>query len=447
MRLFIALLTCLLPVFNASADRPNIVFILIDDLGRADVSYQGGTVSTPHIDRLAKEGIILDAHYVAPVCSPTRTGLMTGRCWSRFGVTTPTNDQALPFDTFTMPRALKSAGYDTALAGKWHLGSLPEQGPNHFGFDHSYGSLAGGVGPYDHFYKQGPFSTTWHRNGKLLTEQGHVTDLITDEACKWISERQANPFFLYLPYTAVHLPVKEPEELLQRVPAGITDSVARHYAACLIHLDDSIGRIVAALESAGKRSNTLIVFSSDNGGSTAENADQNYPPDDYPKGRLPGNNQPYRGEKGSVYEGGIRVAAFANWPGKLKPTVLKTPVHIIDWMPTFCHLAGVIAPEDARWDGLNLWPHLTGGAPPAERPLYNVSPGWKSRALHLGDWKLIEHQKSKDQPSYELYHLARDPAETSDLSQQEPAILAKLQSALKAISTTDRDRALPKFRK
>lgn len=447
MRLLSLVLFCLLSLLQTRAEKPNLVFILIDDLGRADVSYQGGEVPTPHIDRLAKEGIIFDSHYVAPVCSPTRAGLLTGRYWSRFGVTTPTNEQALPPDTLTLPRALKSVGYETALIGKWHLGSLPEQGPNHFGFDHSYGSLAGGVGPYDHFYKKGPFSTTWHRNGQLLTEQGHVTDLITDEACKWIGDRKTAPFFLYLPYTAVHLPVKEPDGLLSRVPDSITNEVARHYAACLIHLDDSIGRVVDALEKSGKRQNTLIVFSSDNGGSTSENNGQAYPPDGYPSGKLPGNNKPFRDEKGSVYEGGVRVTAFANWPGKLKPTVLTTPVHIIDWMPTFCHVAGFAPAQDARWDGVNLWPHLTGSEPPATRPLYVVGPSWKSRALRHDDWKLVEHNKSKDQVTHELYHLGNDHAEATNLAKTKPDKVEELKSLMNQVAEKDRDSALPKFKK
>lgn len=439
------LLSCSL--LHADAAKPNIVFFLIDDLGWADVSHHGGAVPTPHIDRLAKEGVQFDAHYVAPVCSPTRTGLMSGRCWSRFDVTTPTNDQAMPFDTFTLPKALKTAGYDTALTGKWHLGSKPEQGPNHFGFDHSYGSLAGGVGPYDHYYKKGPFQQTWHRNEELLTETGHVTDLITSEACSWLSARTDRPFFLYVPYTAVHLPVKEPQDCLQRVPATITGDVARHYAACLIHLDDAIGRILATLEKTGRRKDTLILFSSDNGGSTAENNGQAYPPDDYPSGPLPGSNKPFRDEKGSVYEGGVRVTAFANWPGTLQPAVLQTPVHITDWMPTLCHLAGVTPPDDVRWDGLNLWPHLTGGPAPETRPLYMVGPSWKSRALRLGDWKLIEHQKAKDKRVHELYHLGRNPHETTDLAQQEPAQVTALLKVLAQTAAADRDRALPRSKK
>jgi arylsulfatase A-like enzyme len=233
---------------------------------------------------------------------------LTGRCWSRFDVTSPQNDRALPSDTVTLARALKAAGYDTCLTGKWHLGSRPSWGPNHFGFDHSYGSLAGGVGPWDHFYKEGPFQRTWHRNEELITETGHVTDLITQEALTWLSQRGDRPFFLYVPYTAVHLPVKEPVEWLAKVPAHITGDVPRHYAACIMHLDDAVGRLVAALDESGKRSNTLLVFTSDNGGSTAQNSTQPYPPDDYPTGRIPGNNAPLRGGKGDLYEGGIRVA-------------------------------------------------------------------------------------------------------------------------------------------
>ena len=158
--------------FAETTAPPNIVFIMADDLGWADVAFHGGNTPTPHLDRLAEEGLELTQHYVAPVCSPTRTGLLTGRCWSRFGITTPTNELALPPDTVTLPRALQSVGYDTCLVGKWHLGSLPKWGPNHFGFDHSYGSLAGGISPWNHFYKKGPYSVTWHRNETLIEETG-----------------------------------------------------------------------------------------------------------------------------------------------------------------------------------------------------------------------------------------------------------------------------------
>jgi arylsulfatase A-like enzyme len=424
------------------------VFIIADDLGWADVAFHGGNAPTPQLDKLAASGLELTQHYVAPVCSPTRAGLLTGRCWSRFGVTSPQNNRALPFDTVTLPLALKQAGYETCLTGKWHLGSKPEWGPNHFGFDHSYGSLAGGVGPWDHSYKIGPFATTWHRNEKLLTEEGHVTDLIAREAIQWLGQRKQQPFFLYVPFTAVHLPIKEPKEWLQRVPSQIEGDVPRQYAACIMHLDDAVGQIIASLEKNGQRDNTLVIFTSDNGGSTAGNADQKYPADDYPQGKLPGNNKPLRGIKGDLYEGGIRVPTIANWPGKLKPGKFDAPVQIIDWMPTLCALAGVTPQQDLKWDGRNLWPALTRQDSPQQRMLYWTAPGFRSRAVRDGDWKLIAFApakpaagKSAENKSQrvELFNLARDPNETTDLAGQLPDKVAEMQVKLAEISRADRD--------
>lgn len=423
---------------HAATSKPGFVFIIADDLGWADVAFHGGGAPTPHLDKLAREGVELTHHYVAPVCSPTRASLMTGRCWSRFGVTTPQNERALPWDTLTLPRALKSVGYETCITGKWHLGSKPEWGPNHFGFDHSHGSLAGGVGPWDHHYKTGPFSETWHRNGKLLSEAGHVTDLITKEACEWLSARKDAPFFLYVPFTAVHLPVKEPREWLEKVPAAIQGDVARHYAACVMHLDDAVGNIVATLEKTGRRGNTLLIFTSDNGGSTVENNGQAYPPDGYPSGRLPGNNKPLRGEKGGVYEGGTRVPCIANWPGVLKPGRHDFPVQITDWMPTFAALAGFKPEKDPKWDGVNLWPQLAEGTVPPTRVLYTVAPGFKSRALRLDPWKLVEHGEG-GKARYELYDILADPGETNDLAALKPDVLATMKERLAVKAKADRD--------
>ena len=424
---------------------PNIVFIIADDLGWADVAFHGGSAPTPHLDKLAAEGLELEQHYVAPVCSPTRTGLMTGRFWSRFGVTSPQNERALPPDTVTLPKALREVGYETCLAGKWHLGSKPEWGPNHHGFDHSYGSLAGGVGPYNHFYKKGEYSVTWHRNEKLIEETGHVTDLITEEAVSWIAQRGERPFFLYLPYTAVHLPVKEPEAWLSQVPAGIQGEVARHYAACIMHLDDSVGRVVSALEKAGKRQDTLLVFTSDNGGSTAQNNDTKYPEDDYPSGPLPGNNLPWRGQKGDLYEGGIRVPTLVSWPSQLKPGKVATPLHIADWMPTFCALAGWRAPTgvDLKWDGRDLLPVLMGRFQPGPRPLYWTAPGFRARALRFGDLKLIVSGKEGAETT-ELYDLASDPGEKTNLASQLPDKVAELRQLLQQVARNDRDAMVKK---
>ena len=422
-----------LVVATAAMSAPNFLVIVADDLGWADVGYHGGTVPTPHLDKLAREGVELDQHYVAPVCSPTRSALLSGRYWSRFGVTTPQNERAYAWDMITLPRALKSVGYDTAITGKWHLGSKPEEGPRKFGFDHSYGSLAGGVGPWDHHYKQGPFMKTWHRDDVLIEEQGHVTDLITHEAVQWIAGRSAKPFFLYVPFTAVHLPVKEPDEWVKPVPASITSDVARHYAACVMHLDDAVGQLVAALEKAGKRDSTLIVFTSDNGGSQAENNGQAYPPDDYPTGPITSSNQPLRGNKGDLYEGGIRVAAFANWPGTLKPAKLSAPIHVADWMPTLCGLAGYQSTASLNWDGKDVWPVLSAKAKAEPRLLYWAGTSFRSRAVREGDWKLIVAAKGKPQ----LFDLASDPYETTDLSAKMPDKVADLQAKLAEVSRGD----------
>ncbi len=435
---WIAALLLLCPLLNAAESKPNIVFIIADDLGWADVAHHGGNAPTRHLDQLAHEGLELTHHYVAPVCSPTRSGLMTGRCWSRFGVTTPQSTRALRWDTVTLPRALKSVGYDTCITGKWHLGSKPEWGPNHFGFDHSYGSLAGGVGPWNHRYKQGPFTITWHRDEKLIEETGHVTDLIAKEASDWLVARKDAPFFLYVPFTAVHLPIKEPQEWLAKVPAGISGDVPRHYAACIMHLDAAVGRIVAALTKSGKRANTLLIFTSDNGGSTVENNDTKYPDDVYPAGRLPGNNKPLRGEKGSVYEGGTRVACIANWPGKLKPGRHDAPVQIIDWMPTFCALAGFKPQQDLKWDGINLWPQLAEGAVPPPRTLYTVAPGFKSRSLRCDPWKLVVHG-ADEKATFELFDILADPNETNNLAAQKPDQLATMKERLNVMAKADRD--------
>ena len=422
----------------SAGERPNIVFIMADDLGWRDVAFHGGSAPTPYLDRLVREGVELTQHYVAPVCSPTRAALLSGRYWSRFGVANPSNPRVFPFETFTLANALGEAGYDTAITGKWHLGSLPEWGPRKFGFDHSYGSLAGGVGPWVKVYKTGPFSKTWHRNDERIEEEGHVTDLITREAVEWIGSRGERPFFLYVPFTAVHLPIKEPQEWLDRVPEGITGDVPRQYAACVMHLDDAIGKITAAVDAAGKRDSTLIVFTSDNGGSWAENNDTRYAGDAYPNGKLPGCNDPLRGQKGQLYEGGIRVPTIANWPGTLVPGEMTAPAHIADWMPTFCALANHTPERDLKWDGENIWPLIAGDEKPTERTLYWVGPSFRSQAVRVGNWKLIV-QQAKPEPKVELFDLANDPSETTNLATSMPEKVTRLQQTIESVSAADRD--------
>ena len=418
-----------------SASRPNIVFIIADDLGWADVEFHGGNAPTPNLSGLAEEGLELTSHYVAPVCSPTRAGLLTGRYWSRFGITTPTNERGLPWDTMTLPKALRSQGYETCLVGKWHLGSKPQWGPNLYGFDHAYGSLAGGVTSWTHRYKKGPFSTTWHRNGTLLEEEGHVTDLLTREAVHWIDQRGEEPFFLYVPFTAIHLPINEPESWLAKVPDEITSEIGRQYAACVMHLDDSVGKILAALDRKGFRENTLVVFTSDNGGSTATNNTQPYPVDDSPPGKLTANNSPLRSQKGSVYEGGTRVPTLVSWPGKVTARMEHTPVSIVDWMPTFCGLAGYEAPPKIGWDGLDLSSLILHSQALPERTIYTAGPRWRELALRSGDWKLVTRPDEK----HELYHLGKDPSEKLDLSPKNPQKVSELLGLLREAQARDKD--------
>ena len=420
--------------------RPNFLFILADDLGWGDVGFHGGQVPTPNLDRLASEGLELEQHYVYPVCTPTRVAFLTGRYASRFGVSTPQNERALPWDTVTLPLALRSVGYDTALCGKWHLGSKPEWGPQFFGFDHGYGSLAGGVGPWDHRYKVGPFTYTWHRNGELIEEQGHVTNLITKEAIRWLKSRTERPFFLYVAFTAVHIPIREPKEYLDRVPSSIQEPSHREYAACILHLDDSVGKLLEGLEATQKASQTVVVFTSDNGGTTARNDDPQYPPDGYTPGRAAGNNRPLKGAKGTVYEGGTRVPTVVRWPGVVKPGKYPSPVHITDWMPTFCTLAGYQPAKPLKWDGRDIGPFLFGAAEPSPRTVYTVGPNFRSLAFRDGEWKLIVHAATNTEDErLELYNLANDPNEENNLATDFPEKVAELRAKLLAEAAGDRD--------
>ena len=215
-----------------NAEKPNILFLVADDLGWGDVGWHGSAIRTPNLDRLAATGLELDQHYVCPVCTPTRASLLTGRYPGRFGphATQPSNAPVFPDGTMTLAGALRDHGYDTALFGKWHLGSKPEYGPNQFGFNTAYGSLAGGVDPYNHRYKKGKYSVTWHRNGEFVEDHGHITDLITDAAIEWIEKRR-EPWFCYVPFTAVHFPVKAPQDWLDRYAADSLRSTTRSATA------------------------------------------------------------------------------------------------------------------------------------------------------------------------------------------------------------------------
>lgn len=420
------------------AEKPNILIFLSDDQGWNDVGWHNPMVKTPQLDRICRESLRLDQQYVCPMCTPTRAALMTGRFPTRFGISDAQNEQALRIGTVTMASALKEAGYDTALIGKWHLGSSADWGPQHFGFDYSYGSLAGGCGPYSHLYKAGKFAHTWHRNGSLIADEGHVTDLIGREAVQWLESRGDRPFFLYVPFTAPHVPIKEPQVFLDanlafEIPAK------REYYASVTHMDNIIGQVMTALERSGKRGNTVVLFLSDNG-ATPEERNETWltssdPRDQYTPGPAGGSNYPLRGRKTQVYEGGLRVPAFISWPGHLKPGVYDGAIHVADWMPTLMHLAGYRPKADLKWDGRNIWPDIISGRT-VPRQLYWVSSRYAQLAVRDGDWKLIISRKDN---AAELFNLATDPNEQTNFAAQQPKRIAAMRDLMARLSAHDND--------
>lgn len=415
------------------ARRPNILYLLADDLGWADVGYHGSEIRTPNLDRLAQDGVELDQHYVCPMCTPTRASLLTGRHPGRFGrhATEPSNAPVLPDGYRTLAAALRNAGYATGLFGKWHLGSHPRFGPNRYGFDYAYGSLAGGVDPYSHRYKEGEYSHTWHRNGALIEERGHVTDLIVEEALRWL-EAQAQPWFCYVPFTAVHLPIKAPEEWIDAYcdrtfdPDPARDRSFKMYAAYASHMDHAVGRLIESLHRTLQVDDTIVVFASDNGAIPDGSTDtiHRYPGRQEELPRL-GSNLPLRGQKAQLYEGGIRTPAVVSWPGALQPAVVRQPIQVVDWMPTFARLTGAATDADPRWDGSDVWPMIAGtaGAEP-DRTLF-----WNFRGsefgARIGDLKLRTDGALRPERT-EMFDLAADPGEQHDLFEESPARAADL---------------------
>ena len=463
------LLTCLLPIVCLSgtsaepsdADHPNVIVIITDDQGWADIGYNNPAVYTPNLDRLAREGATLVNNYVMPQCTPTRVALMTGRYPGRFGTQAlaANNQPAFPIGTATMASMFKESGYETFMSGKWHLGSIPEHGPNHFGFDGSHGSLTGAIGMYDHRYHakaDTPYDPTWHRNHKIIPghEDGtHVTDLTRNEAVRFIKQERSGPFFLYLPFHAPHLPLDERGEFVDTPtqpdpenpkrwlnedkikwfndPRGLIQSEPsrdkRLLLATVHHLDSAVGDVLKALEETGQRKNTLIMFSSDNGPMVSSSKKGNYPNSIH----LVKYNQPsdLRGRKLDVWEGGIHVAGFMNWPARIKPQRIEEVVHIVDWFPTLASLIGFAPSEAIAWDGSDLCPLLFGTGTLEERDLYWI---WNTRvnrwALRHGDWKIVRYSKEKPSKAsdWQLYNLKQDPAEKNNLAASNPKIASDL---------------------
>lgn len=450
--------------------QPNIIFILADDLGINDIrtfggGVAGGRVPTPGIDRLARGGVTFTQAYAGnATCAPSRAMLLTGRYPTRHGFEfTPTppgmgnavsligndmdtglppidyndeisedipeyNDQGLPGSEVTIAEVLKKAGYHTVHIGKWHLGLGKEYGPNAQGFDESL-LMANGLhmpeddpgvinaaldfDPIDKFLWARMKFAAQYNEGPLFRPGGYLTDYWTDEAIKVIENNRNRPFFLYLAQWAVHTPLQATREDYEAV-GDIQPHRLRVYAAMVRALDRSVSRILEKLDATGLTENTLIVFSSDNGGAGYIG--------------LPEVNAPYRGWKMTFFEGGIRAPLFMHWPAAIAPgETVKTPVAHIDLMPTFAAAAGTTPPDDVVIDGVNLLPAATGTGP-VQRT--NDALFWQSgyyQAVRQGDWKL---QVDGRQKKSWLFDLAEDPTEQTNLVNTQPERTASLQKLL-----------------
>lgn len=422
------LVVAFVAVTTLAAERPNIVHIVADDLGWKDVGFNGCTdIQTPNIDKLAAGGAKFTQFYVQPMCTPTRACLMTGRYPFRYGLQTIVIPTAAGYGLDTaewlMPQCLSEAGYKTAIIGKWHLGHADKKyWPKQRGFDYQYGAM---IGELDYFTHDEHGVLDWFRDNVPVREKGYTTNLLGDDAVKYImSQDPDRPFYLYLTFNAPHTPYQAPKEYVAKY-ARIADPTRRTYAAMVDCLDQNIGKVVAALDKKGLRDNTLILFHSDNGGTrdkmfTGQMADVS-------KINLPCDNGPYRSGKGSLFEGGCRVAACANWPGHIKAQAIDRIIHAMDIYPTLAALAGASTNKCKPLDGMNVWDTIAEGKPsPRTDVIYNVEPF--RGGIRQGDWKLI--WRTVLPSSVELYHLAEDPYEKENVADAHPKKIAAMQAHL-----------------
>ena len=428
----LALFYAVIPAIAAES-KPNIVFIVADDLGWKDVGFHGSDIKTPNIDSLAAGGARLEQYYVQPMCTPTRAALMTGRYPLRYGLQTAVipsgHTYGLPTDEWLLPQALKQAGYKTAIVGKWHLGHADKKyWPRQRGFDHQYGPL---IGEIDYFTHQQHGVVDWYRNNKVVKEKGYSTTLLGNDAVKLINQHDAaTPLYLYLAFNAAHTPYQATPEYLDRYKQ-IADPSRRAYAGSITAMDDQIGHVLAALDRKNMRENTLIVFMSDNGGTrNAMFAGEG----DMSKVKIPCDNGPYRDGKGSLYEGGTRVAALANWPGHIKAgSTVEGMIHAVDWYPTLIALAGGQTGKAKPLDGMDIWPAVSAGEPsPRTEVVYNVEPF--RAGIRQGDWKLI--WRTLLPAGVELYNIAQDPSEKTNLAAQNPDQVSGLQKRANELAAT-----------
>jgi arylsulfatase A-like enzyme len=416
-----------------AADRPpNILYIVADDLGWKDVGFHGSDIKTPTLDALAAKGAKLEQFYAQPMCTPTRAALMTGRYPMRYGLQTAVIPQGhtygLATDEWLLSQALKDAGYETAIIGKWHLGHADQKfWPRQRGFDYQYGPL---IGEIDYFTHKVEGKVDWYRNNQVIEEEGYSTTLLGNDAVTLIEHHDpATPLFLYLAFNAVHTPYQAPQEYLDQYK-HIEDPSRRAYAASAAAMDDQIGRVIAALGEKKMLDNTLIVFQSDNGGT--RNPMFAGAITDMSKVVLPADNGPYRDGKGTLYEGGTRVVALASWPGHIKEgVVVNDMIHTVDLYPTLVGLAGGRLDKGKPLDGVDVWGTISEGKPsPRSELVYNIEPF--RAAVREGDWKLI--WRTLLPQSVELYNIAKDPSETTNLAAEQPEKVTELQRRINELA-------------
>ena len=398
----------LIPVADA---RPNIVLILADDLGYGSLgAYGEKEIPTPNIDSIAKNGAKMTNGYVScPICAPTRAGLMTGRYQQRFGFehnpgpARQANDNfGLPIDQTTIAEVLKKNGYRTGMFGKWHLGYKPELQPTARGFDEFYGFLSGARS-----YFPGRRTDPILRGTKQVPDPEYLTEALAQEAVAFMGQKSDKPFFVYLPFNAVHAPMEAPAKYTDPFPE--LTGTRKTYAGMQAGLDAAVGKVLDAIKKKGVEKNTVVFFLSDNGGPTQQTTSS---------------NKPLRGVKGQMYEGGIRVPFMVQWQGKVKPgTVVQDPCFSLDIFPTVLEIAGISKEEQKeKQDGRSLMPALQ-GSQSAKSPRAIFWRMGAQFAVRSGDWKMVSSRGR-----VELFNLKSDMAETSDLSASEPEKLKELQA-------------------
>jgi arylsulfatase A-like enzyme len=422
-----ALATGLALGIAGAADRPHILYITVDDLGWKDVGYHGSTIQTPTLDHLATSGARLEQFYVQPFSSQTRAAAMTGRYPMRYGFQTLQiqwySQFGLPASERLLPKALQEAGYRTALIGKWQLGHAKKEfWPTQRGFDHFYGHLTGEI---DYFKKTDHGGQPdWRRNDKAVREPGYATTLLRNEAVHLVEAHdRTHPLFLWLAFAAPQAPLQAPREFLDRY-REVKDEPERAYRAMISAVDAAVSDVLAALERRGMRSNTLLLFHSTTGGAVG----RKYAIGDGEVRADAATNGPYRDGKGSLYEGALRVVAFANWPDRIQPGVVGEVMHAVDLYPTFLNLAGAKREQLKPLDGIDMWRTISeGAASPRKEVLLNVEDF--RGGIRIGDWKLTRIATLPSRT--ELYNLRADPSEEDNQAERETE---RVQTMLKRLA-------------